>query len=195
MNSRLEITTETDARYTIQSEDDDWKAMLINLIDSVTSSSGESGHIRSRLKITTDRGSTIMESEGSGWAEIMIRFMNGFSTGAKPPQKNTVSNYSDRASGTLSVRERLEAFLKYEYPRVWFTSQDIKNHYERVYDHINLSTASTYLSRMHSQKILERRGGRTQREYRLAESAIKEIPENVSECMPKQTLPILQSVN
>ncbi len=195
MKSRLDITTDNDGRYTIQSEGDDWESVLINLINSVASLN-ESGHVRSRLKMTADRGTTIMDSEGSGWAEITIRFINGFSTGTKPPRKNAVPNYSDRSSEPLSVRERLESLLKYEYPRVWFTSHDIKNHYERVYDHINLSTASTYLSRMHSQKILERRGGRTQREYRLAESAIPEhILEPISERMPKQTLPILQSVN
>jgi len=194
MKSRLDITTDNDGRYTIQSEDDDWESVLINLINSVASLN-ESGHVRSRLKMTTDRGTTIMDSEGSGWAEIMIRFINGFSTGTKPSRKNAVPNHSDRISEPLSVRERLESLLKYEYPRVWFTSQDIKNHYERVYDHINLSTASTYLSRMYSQKILERRGGRTQREYRLAESAISEVSEPISERMPKQTLPILQSVN
>ncbi len=67
---------------------------------------------------------------------------------------------------SLTISERLELFLKYEYPRVWFSSQDVQQHYERVYGEIKQSTVSTYLSRMYRKKLLERRGNRTQREYR-----------------------------
>ena len=66
---------------------------------------------------------------------------------------------------TLTISERLELFLKYEYPHVWFTSQEIQGHYERVYGFIKLSTVSTYLSRMYRKELLQRRGNRTQREY------------------------------
>ncbi len=66
---------------------------------------------------------------------------------------------------TLTISERLELFLKYEYPHVWFTSQEIQGHYERVYGFIKLSTVSTYLSRMYRRNLLQRRGNRTQREY------------------------------
>ncbi|MCL7411080.1 MAG: hypothetical protein M8350_04620 [Methanosarcinaceae archaeon] len=66
---------------------------------------------------------------------------------------------------TLTISERLELFLKYEYPHVWFTSQEIQGHYERVYGFIKLSTVSTYLSRMYRKTLLDRRGNRTQREY------------------------------
>jgi len=66
---------------------------------------------------------------------------------------------------TLTISERLELFLKYEYPHVWFTSQEIQGHYERVYGFIKLSTVSTYLSRMYRKDLLQRRGNRTQREY------------------------------
>ncbi|WP_406656613.1 hypothetical protein V7O62_12240 [Methanolobus sp. ZRKC2] len=67
---------------------------------------------------------------------------------------------------SLTINERLELFLKYEYPRVWFSSQDIQQQYERIYGPIKQSTVSTYLSRMFQKKLLDRRGNRTQREYR-----------------------------
>ncbi|WP_292484860.1 hypothetical protein [Methanohalobium sp.] len=67
---------------------------------------------------------------------------------------------------TLTINERLELFLKYEYPRVWFSSQDIQEQYEKIYGKIKLSTVSTYLSRMYRKNLLERRGNRTQREYK-----------------------------
>ncbi|WP_292468947.1 hypothetical protein [Methanolobus sp.] len=66
---------------------------------------------------------------------------------------------------SLTISERLELFLKYEYPRVWFSSQDVQRHYERVYGDIKQSTVSTYLSRMYRKNLLDRRGNRTQREY------------------------------
>lgn len=66
----------------------------------------------------------------------------------------------------LTISERLELFLKYEYPHVWFSSLDIQKHYEKIYGSIKLSTVSTYLSRMFNKNLLERRGNRTQREYK-----------------------------
>ena len=67
----------------------------------------------------------------------------------------------------LTLKERLEMFLRFEYPRVWFTSLDVKRQYERVYGRINLSTVSTYLARMYRDNILDRRGNHNQREYRF----------------------------
>ncbi|WP_292463428.1 hypothetical protein [Methanolobus sp.] len=81
---------------------------------------------------------------------------------------------------SLTINERLELFLKYEYPRVWFSSQDIQQHYERIYGAIKQSTVSTYLSRMFQKALLERRGNRTQREYRY-------IGDEVTS--PRQTVP------
>lgn len=69
------------------------------------------------------------------------------------------------ASVQLTISERLELFLKYEFPRMWATSQDIQQHYETVYGPIKLSTVSTYLSRMYHKNLVERRGNRNRREY------------------------------
>ena len=194
MRSRLDITTDNDCRHTIRSGGAGWKDVLISFINSVTAPAHESGDstpARSRLVLTADDGEDIIiESEAPDWAEVIIRFVENFSTGTRTPPTES------RAAGTslipdaplpesLSVRERLELFLKYEYPQVWFTSTDIKNHYERVYDPINQSTVSTYLARMCARGVLERRGNRVQREYRVYETAT--IPEHI--------LPIAQSVN
>ncbi len=67
----------------------------------------------------------------------------------------------------LTVKERLRLFLRYEYPKVWFTSIEVREHYGRVFERIPLSTVSTYLARMYREGILERRGNRVQREYRF----------------------------
>jgi len=82
-----------------------------------------------------------------------------------PQLQNRQSLQERLGDTTLTINERLELFLKYEYPRVWFTSQNVQQHYERIYGNIKLSTVSTYLSRMYRRNLLERRGNRTQREY------------------------------
>ena len=69
---------------------------------------------------------------------------------------------------TLTIKERLELFLKAEYGNRWFRSLEVKQHYEQAYgSYINLSTVSTYCARMYRDGILERRGNRIQREYHL----------------------------
>lgn len=92
-----------------------------------------------------------------------------------PPARKTPS-FQERIGDTkLTINERLELFLKYEYPRVWFSSQSIQKHYEKIYGPIKQSTVSTYLSRMFGKNLLERRGNRTQREYRYISDEHAEI--------------------
>ncbi|WP_094228645.1 hypothetical protein [Methanolobus psychrotolerans] len=92
------------------------------------------------------------------------------------PVRRRTTMLQDRLNDmSLTINERLELFLKYEYPRVWFSSQDVQQHYERIYGEIKQSTVSTYLSRMYRKSLLERRGNRTQREYRY----IGDEPESI----------------
>ncbi len=84
----------------------------------------------------------------------------------KEPLETSFSTSIDE-SQPLTLKERLEMFLRFEYPRVWFSSLDVKKQYESVYGKINLSTVSTYLARMYRDDVLLRRGNRNQREYRL----------------------------
>ncbi|WP_342305886.1 hypothetical protein [Methanolobus sp. ZRKC5] len=87
--------------------------------------------------------------------------------GRSAPTRRRTPMLQDRLNDmSLTISERLELFLRYEYPRVWFSSQDVQQHYEKIYGTIKQSTVSTYLSRMFRKTLLERRGNRTQREYR-----------------------------
>ena len=72
----------------------------------------------------------------------------------------------------LTLKERLEMFLRFEYPGIWFSSLEVKKRYESVYGKISLSTVSTYLARMHRDNILEKRGNRINREYRFNDETI-----------------------
>lgn len=66
-----------------------------------------------------------------------------------------------------TLRDRLEIFVRQEFPDTWFSSNELRDQYETVSDDIKLSTVSTYLSRMYYDGVLERRGNRNQRQYRL----------------------------
>jgi hypothetical protein len=73
----------------------------------------------------------------------------------------------DYSSGTLM--DRLESFIRHEFTNTWFTTQELRERYETVADDIKLSTVSTYLSRMNHDGLLDKRGNRNNRQYRLME--------------------------
>ena len=77
--------------------------------------------------------------------------------------------YSKLKNESLTIKQRLELFLNFEYKGQWFTSLEVKRDYDRVYGNINLSTVSTYLSRMYREDKLERMGNRNQRKYHIRE--------------------------
>jgi hypothetical protein len=73
----------------------------------------------------------------------------------------------DYSSGTLM--DRLESFIRHEFTNTWFTTQELREQYETVADDIKLSTVSTYLSRMNHDGLLDKRGNRNNRQYKLME--------------------------
>ncbi|NPV62973.1 MAG: hypothetical protein HPY61_10155 [Methanotrichaceae archaeon] len=88
------------------------------------------------------------------------------------------------STGTLM--DRLENFIKYEFPNSWFTTQELRERYETVMDDIKLSTVSTYLSRMNRDGMLERRGNRNNRQYRLSEESLGALAEPHSNYQSKR---------
>ena len=71
----------------------------------------------------------------------------------------------------MSQSEKVLLLLKNEHSKGWIRSQDVQDEYEKVFgEKIKLSSLSTYLARFHVQEVLQRRGSRAQREYKLAKS-------------------------
>jgi|Deesub1362A_J573_1020465.scaffolds.fasta_scaffold02030_5 hypothetical protein len=134
--------------------------------------------MRVKIEIFDEDGTKIsIEFEGARWKEKLLQFIDAFpiSEGGRdvfhPAQKPIFPSFEP-----LSVRERLEYYLKYEFPPIWFTSRDLKEAYERKYgEEIKLSTVSTYLARMHREGLLERRGNRANREYRYIHQSSERI--------------------
>ncbi len=119
--------------------------------------------------VKEDGTKAFAEFSGEFWNMSATKFILSAAK-SKPAQDASISSVIEGApQESLTLKERLEMFLRFEYPRVWFTSLDVKRHYESVYGKINLSTVSTYLARMHRDNILDRRGNHNQREYRFRE--------------------------
>jgi hypothetical protein len=145
---------------------------------------------RIRIEITEDDGTrTTAEFEGENATRKAIRFIElseepiSEVTYEKPvkskiaPKIDSYIDKDDYSQDTLTLKERLYLFLKYEFPRTWFTSQEVKEGYEAAYGNINLSTVSTYLARLSREGHLEKRGNRIHRAYRVSEKDFLERQE------------------
>ncbi len=134
-----------------------------------------------QLQIEDESGEkTKVITSSSKIAKRIIEALEALETGSsskplsKPApifsKKRITPEIRELSKATLTIKERLRGFIKYEYPRVWFKSLDLKKSFEETFDtQINLSTISEYLARMHREGLLERRGNRTQWEYKLVE--------------------------
>jgi len=129
--------------------------------------------MRVRVEVTDEEGiKTSMEKEGDlqtlMFKQATIREVLRFLDAQLAPVSNR--NPYDADIEDLTIKERLASFLRYDpkAPKEWFTSSEIKRIYEEAFEEdVRLSTISTYLASMHSEGILERRGSRAKRQYRL----------------------------
>lgn len=70
-------------------------------------------------------------------------------------------------SNNTSRFEKVRSVIQKNFPLVWFSSKDIQSFYEQeLKEPINLSTISTYLSRMASKGNLIRAGGPNNLKYK-----------------------------
>ncbi len=140
-------------------------AMAATFLNSIEADEAEV-HI-----IKEDGTKAFAEFSGEFWNMSATKFILSSAKTRPAPIPPISSSVEDIPQESLTLKERLEMFLRFEYPRTWFTSLDVKRHYESVYGKINLSTVSTYLARMHRDNILERKGNHNQREYRFIEES------------------------
>ena len=94
------------------------------------------------------------------------------------PNENVTRGTEEPSNVVRSRFEKVRAVIQKSFPLVWFCSRDVQSVYEQeMKEPISLSTVSTYLSRMNRDGLLDRRGNRNNRQYRLIE---KIEPEMVS---------------
>ena len=108
--------------------------------------------------------------------EVMERAIDSIRqsfTGNAPAQAQAASvmakDIRDLSADRLTIKDRLTLFLKFEYGDAWFSTLDVKAKYEKTYnEELKISTVSTYLSRLHNEGFLARRGNKIEREYHIA---------------------------
>jgi hypothetical protein len=119
-----------------------------------------------QINIVQDDGTRAFgEFEGEFLGVSAIKFIE--SVVLSDIEATETSFSSNSAAPNLTLKERLEMFLRFEFSGVWFSSLDVKKRYESVYGKIGLSTVSTYLARMHRDNKLEKRGNHVNREFML----------------------------
>lgn len=102
--------------------------------------------------------------------QYMKRMLEQNHQNQRAPKPSVMADdIKDLSADKLTIKDRLKLFLKFEYRTAWFSTIDVKDRYERQYgEEIKISTVSTYLSRLHKEGFLERRGNKVEREYRIA---------------------------
>ena len=103
--------------------------------------------------------------DGEALRDRIIGFLSA--SGVFEGKGESIASAHDYKGGTLM--DRLESFIRYEFSNTWFATQELRERYETVADDIKLSTVSTYLSRMNRDGLLDKRGNRNNRQYRLME--------------------------
>jgi hypothetical protein len=133
-----------------------------------------------RIEIEDGGMKSIHEFEGQLVRDRVIDFLTAADVfkETEPAIEPPMDEAEDYDRGR-TLRDRLEKFIRYEFQDTWFSSQELRDRYETVSDDIKLSTVSTYLSRMYHDNILERKGNRNNRRYRLSRGTYQEKAQGV----------------
>ncbi len=115
--------------------------------------------------------------DGEALRDKIIGFLSASGIFEGKDERSALAPTRDYGS-TGTLMDRLESFIKFEFSNTWFTSQELRERYETVADDIKISTVSTYLSRMNRDGLLEKRGNRNNRQYRLIEMTEPELIPN-----------------
>ncbi len=100
--------------------------------------------------------------------------------GGMPNEGSANNNSAMVAANSASSRfDKVQMIIQKSFPLIWFSSKDILSAYEQeLKEPINLSTVSTYLSRMASKGLLLRTGAGNNLKYKTAsnlpQAAIKQ---------------------
>jgi len=87
--------------------------------------------------------------------------------GVNPGGSQTISD--------LSKQDKVRFLVERNFPIVWFSSREVQKLYEQEFkEPINLSTVSTYLSRMAGRGILAKSSASNKRRYRIITQVAQE---------------------
>ncbi len=136
-----------------------------------------------KIQISGDCGKISLKLEGNAaTAESLVQVVNSLKPllSNEPRQKtaDAPENMSIESLDNLSIKERVKRLIRSALKHGWFNSKDILELYQHYMDeNIALSTISTYLARLAKEEVLERRGSRSNLEYRMKSAMLEIIPE------------------
>jgi len=118
--------------------------------------------------------------EGQVTREKALRLLDivellGGMPGVNPSERQAVPE--------LSKQEKVRLLVERNFPIVWFSSKDVHNFYEKEFkEPLNLSTVSTYLSRMADRGVLVKSSASNKIRYRirtqLAQTTVNLVKDN-----------------
>ena len=131
MKIRLEIEGKNEGSLTYKGPDS--AELAVTYLNSI-----EADEVQISI-VKEDGTKAFAEFSGEFWSMSATKFILSASRDRSAAPENPVSpEIESQHHEPLTLKERLEMFLRFEYPRVWFTSLDVKRHYENVYGKINL---------------------------------------------------------
>ena len=87
--------------------------------------------------------------------------------GGVPDEGSGISTNTIAPKQAISRFEKVQLVIQKNFPLIWFSSKDIQKVYEQEFkEPVNLSTISTYLSRMATKGLLMRTGGANNLKYK-----------------------------
>lgn len=172
MKVHIEIEIREGRKQSFSIEDASWDALkreIITFIDSTRATQSQQNEPSPMPLISSQEQQHYNYSEVNSNGHPDAQHQNNANNNIYfQPRQNSHNSPTPPQEDTLTIKERLELFLKAEYGNRWFNSLEVKEHYQQAYGtYINLSTVSTYCARMYRDGILERRGNRIQRQYHL----------------------------
>ncbi len=116
---------------------------------------------------TCDLTLTFNDGLPASITESITMALKGSDSAEKPLEEDpSTATIPDVESWT--VRQKVRYIVLRNCRHGWFTSKDVQEIYDRTFHPtIPLATASTYLSRMHKDGSLSRKGSVAQRQYRV----------------------------
>ena len=95
--------------------------------------------------------------------------------GGMPGEGETSGTGNILTGNKMSRFEKVRLVIQKNFPLVWFSSKDVQSVYEQeLKEPVNLSTVSTYLSRMTNRGLLIRAGEGTNLKYKVTTNIPRE---------------------
>ena len=136
-----------------------------------------------KIEISGEGGKISLKLEGkAATTERFLQVVNSLKPLLNKESEQITSKENEKLSidslENLSIKERMKRLIRSTLKHGWFNSKDVLELYQHYMDDsIALSTISTYLARLVKEEILERRGSRSNLEYRMKSSMLQMIPE------------------